>query len=70
MGAGDPEVVNPSTSTQGVGAQKEAIMALRRLFEDFEDQVKYQDEVHEESTSETEESRDDPLAQFVKHTSI
>ena len=40
-GASNPERVDSSTSTQKVAsAQKEAIMALRMLFEDLEDQVK------------------------------
>ena len=51
-GACDPEVMDSSTPAHKVGAQKEAIMALRMLFED----VKYQDEVNEESTSESEGS--------------
>ena len=65
----DPEleVMDSSTSAQKVGAQREATMALRMLFEDFEDQIKYQDEVNEESSSESEGSPDgmqvtDPLA--------
>ena len=42
-------------------------MALRMLFEDFADQAQYQDEIHEESTSESETSPErtqavDPLA--------
>ena len=37
----EPEAMDSSTSAQKVGAQKEAIMALRMLFEDFEDQVKH-----------------------------
>ena len=35
---------------------KEAMKALRMLFEDFEDRMQCQDEVQDESTSETEES--------------
>ena len=65
----DPEGMNLSISTQKVGAQKEAIMALRKLFEDFEEQVKHQGEVSEESASESEGSPEetpeiDPLAQL------
>ena len=68
-GACNPEGMDSSTSTQKVGAQKEAIMALRMLFEDFEDQVKHQDEVNEESASESEGSPErmppiNPLAQL------
>ena len=65
----DPEGVNLSTSTQKVDAEKEAIMALRMLFENFEEQVMHRDEVNEESASESEGSPEevpeiDPLAQL------
>ena len=50
----EPEVMDSSTSAQKVDAQREAITALRMLFEDFEDQVKYRDEVSEENSSESE----------------
>ena len=38
-GAHDPEIMDSSTPAKKVGAHKEAIMALKMLFEDFEDQV-------------------------------
>ena len=49
---------------------KEEIMTLRMLFEDFEDRIQYQDEVQEESTSEAEESSQEPvvhLANILPH---
>ena len=46
------EAMDSSISAQKVGAQQEAIKALRMLFEDFEDHVKCQDEVNEERSSE------------------
>ena len=50
---------------------KEAIMALRMLLEDFEDRVQYQDEEKEDNTSEEEESsHQEPvihLSNFLPH---
>ena len=40
---------------------KEVIRAFRMLFEDFEDRIQYQEEVPEDSTSETEESSQEPV---------
>ena len=37
-------------------SNKEALMALQILLEDFEDRIRYQDEVQEEGMSEAEES--------------
>ena len=54
MDVSDPEINDSHSSVHKGDAQKEAIMALRMLFEDFADQVQYQDEIQEESASETE----------------
>ena len=63
------EAVDAISSAQKVKAQKEAIKALRMLFEDFEDRVQCQNEVNEGSSSESEEPYEekqaaDPLAQL------
>ena len=50
----DPDIQDSHSSVHKGDAQKEAIMALRMLFEDFADQVQYQDEIQEESASESE----------------
>ena len=47
--------MDSSAIVQKEGAQKEAIQALRMLFEDFEEQLKRQDEVNDASSSESEE---------------
>ena len=62
------EAMDSSASAQKVGAQQEAIKALRMLFEDFEDQFKCQNEVKDESSSESEPSEAmqgaDPVTQL------
>ena len=47
------EVMSPAEAEQKKSAQQEAIKALRTLFEDFEDQIKWQNEVNEESSSDS-----------------
>ena len=69
MDTSDLEVGDSHPSVHKGDAQKEAIMAFRMLFEDFADQVQYQDEIQEESTSESEISPEgtqvaDPSSHF------
>ena len=54
----DHEVKDSCSTAHKGDAQKETIRALRMLFEDFADQVQYQDEIQEESASESEPSRE------------
>ena len=75
MDASDLEVKDSHSSVHKGDAQKEAIMALRMLFEDFADQVQYQDEIQEESTSESEISPErtqvaDPSSHFTHVLSV
>ena len=42
---------------------KDAVMALRMLYEDFEARIQHQDEVSDESTSEAEESPQETVVQ-------
>ena len=61
MDVSDPEIN---------GDAQKAIMALRMLFEDFADQVQYQDEIQEESASESEISPErTPAADPSSHLS-
>ena len=56
-GVEDAEVeeMDSSATVQKEDAQKEAIQALRILFEDFEEQIKHQTDVNDASSSESEE---------------
>ena len=49
---------------------KEAIKALKVLFEDFEDRLQYQNEVFDESASEDGEEQEEPPQETTVHSAI